>query len=83
MHTEIIVPTKTEVKKLLTLMISRDFIKAQTVGELLGLKWVDSLMPKIKGEPEWGYEGLNQFFIDNDIAPTCTLKEALDKLNNN
>lgn len=83
MHTEIIVPTKTEVKKLLTLMISRDFIKEQTVGELLGLKWVDSLMPKIKGEPEWGYEGLNQFFIDNDIAPTCTLKEALDKLNNN
>lgn len=54
MHTEIIVPTKTEVKKLLTLMISRDFIKEQTVGELLGLKWVDSLMPKIKGEPEWG-----------------------------
>lgn len=83
MHTEIIVPTKTEVKKLLTLMISRDFIKEQTVGELLGLKWVDSLMPKIKGEPEWGYEGLNQFFIDNDIAPTCTLKEALDKLNKN
>lgn len=83
MHTEIIVPTKTEVKKLLTLIISRDFIKEQTVGELLGLKWVDSLMPKIKGEPEWGYEGLNQFFIDNDIAPTCTLKEALDKLNKN
>lgn len=83
MHTEIIVPTKTEVKKLLTLMISRDFIKEQTVGELLGLKWVDSLMPKIKGEPEWGYEGLNQFFIDNDIASTCTLKEALDKLNKN
>ena len=83
MHNEIIVHTKKEVKKLLTLMISRDFIKEQTVGELLGLKWVDSLMPKIKGEPEWGYEGLNQFFIDNDIAPTCTLKEALDKLNKN
>ena len=40
-------------------------------------------MPKIKGEPEWGYEGLNKFFIDNDIAPTRTLKEALDKLTKN
>lgn len=80
---KIIMPTEKEVKKLLVLMIENEFIHEQTVGDLLGLKWVDSLTPKIKGEPEWGYEGLNQFFIDNDIASTCTLKEALDKLNKN
>ncbi|MBE6647456.1 MAG: hypothetical protein E7611_07475 [Ruminococcaceae bacterium] len=83
MSNKIIMPTKEEVKILLSLMIENKFIYEQTVGELLGLKWVDSLMPKIKDEQEWGYEGLNQFFIDNDIAPTCTLKEALDKLNKN
>ncbi len=79
----IVIPTKEEVKKLLNAIIDNQFIHEQTIGDLLGLKWVDSLMPKIKGEPEWGYEGLNQFFIDNDIATTCTLKEALDKLNKN
>lgn len=83
MKNEIIIPAKDEVKQLLVLMIESNFISEQTVGDLLGLKWIDSLMSKIKGEPEWGYEGLNQFFIDNDIAPTCTLKEALDKLNKN
>lgn len=76
-------PTKMEVIKLICLMIESPFINVQTVGDLLGLKWVDSLMPKIKGEPEWGYEGLNQFLIDNYIVPTCTLKEALDKLTKN
>lgn len=83
MKNEIIIPTKEEVKQLLVLMIDSKFIQEQTVGDLLGLKLVDSLMPKIKGEPEWGYEGLNQFFIDNDIAPICTLKEALVILSKN
>lgn len=52
---KIIMPTEKEVKKLLVLMIENEFIHEQTVGDLLGLKWVDSLTPKIKGEPEWGY----------------------------
>ena len=80
---KIVMPTEKEVKTLLALMIENEFMHEQNVGDLLGLKWVDSLLPKFKDEPEWGYEGLNQFFIDNDIAPTCTLKEALDKLNKN
>ena len=78
-----VIPTKEEVENLIKIMIVNEFVHKQTVGDLLGLKWVDSLMPKIKGEPEWGYEGLKQFFADHDIAPACTLKEALDKLNNN
>ena len=78
----IVIPTKEEVKKLLNLVLDNKFLNEQTIGDLLGLKWVDSLMPKIKNEPEWGYEGLHQFFLDNNISPATTLKDALEKLNN-
>ena len=73
-------PSEAEVKKLLEIAMNDRIIHMETVGELLGMKWVDSLLPKIKGEPEWGYEGLKKFFIDHRIEGTDSFKEALDKL---
>ena len=77
---KVIIPTKEEVVTLLHIAKNDKIIHTNTVNELLSMKWVDSLMPKIKGEPEWGYEGLRKFFIDYSIDGTCTFEEALEKL---
>ena len=76
----IIVPTKEEIRKLLNIINNDNIIHIKTVGELLGMKLTDSLVPQIKGEPEWGYDGLKKFFLDNGIDFTDTLKEAENKL---
>ena len=76
----IIVPTKEAVQKLLAYEIENKIVGIQTIGELLGMKLVDSLLPKIKGEPAWGYEGLRAFCVDNGINAKDTLEEALRKL---
>ncbi len=73
-------PTREEVTKLLTLMINSPVVHEKTIGELLGLKLVDSLLPPMKGEPEWGYEGLKEFFLMHNIVSNDTLGEALEKL---
>lgn len=76
----IAIPSEAEVKKLLEIAINDKIIHMELVGELLGMKWVDSLLPKFKNEPEWGYEGLNKFFVDHGIEHTDSFKEAMDKL---
>ena len=76
----IAIPSEAEVKKLLEIAMNDKIIHMESVGELLGMKWVDSLMPKIKGEPEWGYEGLKIFFIEHSIEGSDSFKNALDKL---
>ena len=77
---KVIIPTREEVLTLLTIAKNDKIIHMNTVNELLCMKWVDSYMPKIKGEPEWGYEGLREFFISHSIVGTCTFEEALEKL---
>ncbi len=77
---EILIPTKEEVENLLRFAMDSKLVQMQTIGELIGMKWLDSLMPKIKGEPDWGYEGLKQFFIDNGIGSSDTFDVALEKL---
>lgn len=77
---KIIVPPKEAVQKLLAYEIENKIVGIQTIGELLGMKFVDSLLPKIKGEPAWGYEGLRVFCADNGIEAKDTLEEALRKL---
>lgn len=79
---KVIIPTKEEVIMLLTIAKSDKIIHMQSVSELLGMKWVDSLMPQIKGEPDWGYEGLREFFLNHSIDFSCSFEEALEKLNN-
>ena len=76
----IAIPSEAEVKKLLEIAMNDKIIHMESVGELLGMKWVDSLLPKIKGEPEWGYEGLTKFFIDHGIEGSDSFTEALGKL---
>lgn len=76
----IAIPSEAEVKKLLEIAINDKIIHMELVGELLGMKWTDSLLPKFKDEPEWGYEGLKKFFIDHGIEYTDSFKEAMDKL---
>lgn len=78
---KVIIPTKEEVMTLLSIAKNDKIIHMQTVNELLGMKWVDSLMSKIKGETEWGYEGLKKFFLEHSIESSCTFEEALEKLN--
>lgn len=75
-----IVPSKEDVKKLLTFAMNDQITHMKTVGELLGMKLIDSLMPKIKGEPEWGYDGLKKFFDESGINSSDTFMEALEKL---
>lgn len=75
-----IVPSKEDVKKLLAIAMNDQFTHMKTVGELIGMKWVDSLMPKIKGGPEWGYDGLKNFFDEYGIESSATFEEALEKL---
>lgn len=76
----IIVPSKEEVQKLLQININSKLIKIDTVGELLGMKFVDSLLPKTQIEPEWGFDGLKLFFENHSINPSLSLQEALNKL---
>lgn len=76
----VIVPTKEEVKKILEYGINDQIYKLENVGEFLGMKLVDSLLPKLKCEPEWGFEGLKIFFENNSIDASCTLEDALSKL---
>ena len=78
----VMIPTKEEVITLLTIAMNDKIIHIKTISELLGMKWVDSLMPKIKDEPEWGYEGLREFFINCSIDFSCTFEEALKILKN-
>ena len=77
---KIIVPTKEAVQNMLAYEIENKIVGIQTIGELLGMKLVDSLLPKIKGEPAWGYEGFRAFCVDNGIDAKDTLEEALRKL---
>lgn len=77
---KIVVPTKEEVKKLIRIAMDDSIIHIQTIGELLGMKLVDSLLPIIKGEPEWGFDGLKVFFNEQGINGTDTFEEALKKL---
>ena len=76
----IAIPSKAEVKELLEIAMNDKIIRMESVGELLGMKWVDSRLPKLNGEPEWGYEGLKRFFANHGIESADSFKEALDKL---
>ena len=78
---KVLIPTKEEVVTLLHIAKNEKHIHTKTIGGLIGMKLVDSLRPKIKGEPEWGYEGLKEFFLEHSIEPSCTYEEALEKLN--
>ena len=80
MKETVVIPSKQEVKKLLTVAINDSGIHFESIGELLGLKWCDSLLPPIKGEPAWGYDGLVCFFNDHNIENSDSLKVALEKL---
>lgn len=73
-------PTKEEVKQLLALMINSPLVRMNTIGELLGLKLIDSLLPPMEGEPDWNYDGLKEFFAMYSISSSDTFSEALEKL---
>ena len=79
-NNEIIIPTKEEVIKLLSTIIEDKTIHTETIGGLLGTKRIDSILPKTKNEPMWGYEGLYKFINSYQIKITDTLQDALDKL---
>lgn len=78
---KIIIPTKEEIIKMLEYSINNGAIHYETMGEILGTKMIDdSLLPDVKIGPEWGYEGLKEFYKMYGINVTDTLKEALAKL---
>ena len=79
---KIVIPTKAQVEALLQAAIKTQHIDhMKTMGDLLGMKWVDSLLPKLPIEPEWDYYGLRQFCDENGISNTDTCEQALEKLN--
>jgi len=55
--------------------------RTSKIGELLGMKYLDKLLPRIKGEPDWGYDELEKFFTEHGIENSETIDEALTKLN--
>lgn len=81
MNKNVVLPSKAEVEKMLSYGIKHNqYINLRTVGELLGCKWIDSLLPKIDIEPKWGYEGLKVFFENHNITSIDTLETALEKV---
>jgi len=77
---KIIMPTKKEVSTMLDILIKSNLNLYQNIGEILGTKLIEDKLPKIKGEPQWGYEGFRIFCKENNLLPTDTLAEALKKL---
>lgn len=77
---KIVIPTKEEIKKMLEYAINSDIIHYDTMGELLGMKWTDSLLPNVNIDPQWGYEGLKEFYKAYGVNCADTLAEALAKL---
>lgn len=75
-----IVPSTEEIKKLLSVATNDAAMADKTIGALLGMKLVDSFLPKVKGEPDWDYKGLKQFFHENGIETSDTFAEAMNKL---
>lgn len=76
----VIIPTKDEVKRLFEIIVSDQGLHMNTVSEVLGMKWVDSLLSQIVGEPDWGYEGLVEFCNAHNIKPEDSLIAALEKM---
>ena len=72
-------PSIEEVKALIQIDIAHRG-KTATLDGLLGMKLVDSFLPKMPIEPPWGYKELKEFFTFHDIDPSCTLEETLAKL---
>lgn len=79
-NNETIIPTKEEVIKLLSMIIEDKTTHTETIGGLLGMKRIDSILPKTENEPKWGYEGLCKFINLYQINTMDTLQDALDKL---
>ncbi len=79
-NVKIVVPSTEDVKKLLVIAMNDKMLRLQNIGELLGMKWVDSLLPKCENEPEWGFEGLKIFFEKYEINGQDTFVDALKKL---
>lgn len=77
---KIIMPSKEDVIRLLSFAAKDNITHMTTVNELLGMKLVDSWLPKTEAEPEWGFEGLKQFFMEHKIEGTDTFEDALLKL---
>ena len=58
---KIIMPTKKEVIAMLDALIKLNLNLYQNIGEVLGVKLIEDRLPKMKGEPQWGYEGFKVF----------------------
>jgi len=77
---KIVIPSKKEVEKLLEIAIKDDALHIQTIGKLLGMKFMDLIMPVVEGEPEWNYYGLKEFFSQYEIESSDSLEIALSKI---
>lgn len=77
----IVIPSKEQILTLLhSIELHKDLMPTKTIGELIGMKWVDSLLPKIPIEPDWGYDGLVKFCADNGLERSDTIEDAIKKL---
>lgn len=77
---KVIIPSREEIIAMLEFAIKSDLITYQNIGEILDMKLIDDLLPKMKVGPQWGYEGFRIFCKENNLLPTDTLAEALKKL---
>lgn len=78
---KIVTPSKEQILTLLRAIESqKGLMPTKTIGELIGMKLVDSLFPKMPIEPEWGYDGFVKFCADNRLKHTDAIEDAIKKL---
>ena len=77
---DIPMPQKEQVEKLLEFIINDPYNHIDNIEELLGLKWIDTLMHETQDEINWGYNELEKFFQENGIFVADAIEEALEKL---
>lgn len=50
------------------------------INALLGMKWLDQLLPNMLGTPDWDYDGLCAFCEEHNLDGKDTIQIALKKL---
>ncbi len=76
-------PTKEEVVILLQEILNhpKELLSlTPDMNALLGMKWLDQLLPDIKGAPDWDYDGLHAFCEKYKIDGKDTIQTALEKI---
>ncbi len=60
--------------------IAKQIDQPKTVGELLGMTFVDSFSPKTEPDPDWNFEELKTLCAKNILKVEMSITEAIEKI---